>query len=85
MPLALAVNLLEKMLVFDPQERIDCVHSLEHRYMAEYHDLADEPVAEKFGWAFSDADFPVHTWKAAISSEIAGASPSAVCDFPLSC
>jgi p38 MAP kinase len=77
MPLTLAIDLLEQMLVFDPQGRIDCVNSLEHRYMAEYHDLANEPVGEKFDWGFSDAAFPVEAWKVAINSEIVGASASA--------
>jgi serine/threonine protein kinase len=72
--LTLAIDLLEKMLVFDPQTRIDCIGSLEHKYMAEYHDLAYEPIAESFDWAFSDAILPVATWKGTIRSEIAGAS-----------
>ena len=82
----IAIDLLEKMLVFDPQTRIDCVGSLEHTYLAEYHDLAYEPIAETFDWAFSDALLPVATWKVAIRSEIAGASPHPTAfDFPISC
>jgi hypothetical protein len=69
------------MLVFDPQTRIDCIGSLEHRYLAGYHDLAYEPIAERFDWAFSDAILPIDTWKITIRSEIAGASSrsTAVC------
>ena len=67
------------MLVFDPQARANCVDSLEHNYVAEYHNLAYEPIAEKFDWAFSDADMPVLAWQVAIKSEIAGASVSSVC------
>jgi len=66
-----AIDLLEKMLVFDPQTRIDCIGSLEHKYLAQYHDLAYEPIAETFDWAFSDALLPVATWKVTIRSEIA--------------
>ena len=52
------------MLVFDPRKRIDAVQSLEHEYVAPYHDATDEPIAEeKFDWSFNDADLPVDTWK----------------------
>jgi serine/threonine protein kinase len=77
--LSLAIDLLEKMLVFDPQTRIDCIGSLEHKYLAEYHDLAYEPIAERFDWAFSDAILSVGTWKATIRTEIAGASHAPLC------
>ena len=73
-PLSLAVDLLGRLLVFDPQARANCVDSLAHNYVAEYHNLAYEPVAERFDWAFSDADLPVQAWQVAIKSEIAGAS-----------
>lgn len=77
--LALAVDLLEKMLVFDPQTRINCIGSLEHKYLAEYHDIAFEPIAETFDWAFSDAVLPIGTWKVTIRNEIAGASRASLC------
>lgn len=68
-----ALDLLEKMLVFDPRKRIDATRSLEHAYVAPYHDPTDEPVAdEKFDWSFNDADLPVDTWKVMMYSEILG-------------
>jgi p38 MAP kinase len=52
------------MLVFNPRSRIDAKQSLEHEYLAPYHDPNDEPEAEhKFDWSFNDADLPVDTWK----------------------
>lgn len=61
------------MLVFDPRKRIDAVESLEHEYVAPYHDPTDEPAAaEKFDWSFNDADLPVDTWKIMMYSEILG-------------
>jgi hypothetical protein len=61
------------MLVFDPRKRIDATQSLEHAYVAPYHDPTDEPVAdEKFDWSFNDADLPVDTWKVMMYSEILG-------------
>lgn len=69
----LALDLLEKMLVFDPRKRIDAADSLAHEYVAPYHDPTDEPVAaEQFDWSFNDADLPVDTWKVMMYSEILG-------------
>jgi p38 MAP kinase len=60
----IAVDLLERMLVFDPKTRIRAGEALAHEYLAPYHDPTDEPVAqEKFDWSFNDADLPVDTWK----------------------
>ena len=59
-----AIDLLERMLVFDPKKRITATEALSHEYLAPYHDPSDEPVAEeKFDWSFNDADLPVDTWK----------------------
>ena len=59
-----AIDLLEKMLVFDPRSRVRAGDALAHEYLAPYHDPSDEPVSEeKFDWSFNDADLPVDTWK----------------------
>lgn len=69
-----AIDLLEKMLVFDPRKRINATESLAHEYVAPYHDPTDEPeAAEVFDWSFNDADLPVDTWKVMMYSEILGA------------
>ena len=61
---SLAIDLLERMLVFDPRKRIPAGDALAHEYVAPYHDPTDEPVSEtKFDWSFNDADLPVDTWK----------------------
>ena len=58
------MDLLERMLVFDPKKRIRAGDALAHPYLSPYHDPTDEPVAEeKFDWSFNDADLPVDTWK----------------------
>ena len=68
-----ALDLLEKMLVFDPRKRINASECLSHEYVAPYHDPTDEPVAaEKFDWSFNDADLPVDTWKVMMYAEILG-------------
>ncbi|KAH9941959.1 kinase-like protein [Amylocystis lapponica] len=44
-----ALDLLTKMLAFDPAERITVVQALEHPWLASYHDVGDEPeCAEVF-------------------------------------
>ncbi|KAJ3536155.1 hypothetical protein NMY22_g6164 [Coprinellus aureogranulatus] len=39
-----ALDVLSKMLAFDPSDRIDVFQALEHPWLADYHDAADEPV-----------------------------------------
>jgi p38 MAP kinase len=69
------LDLLEKMLAFDPRKRINATESLGHEYVAPYHDPTDEPeAAEKFDWSFNDADLPIDTWKVMMYSEILGAT-----------
>jgi len=59
-----AIELLERMLVFDPRTRVRAGEALADPYLSLYHDPSDEPVAEeKFDWSFNDADLPVDTWK----------------------
>ncbi|KAJ0416625.1 kinase-like domain-containing protein [Aspergillus carlsbadensis] len=66
-----AINLLEKLLVFDPDQRYSAEQGLKHPYMTPYHDPMDEPVAtEKFDWSFNDAELPRETWKIMIYSEV---------------
>jgi p38 MAP kinase len=66
-----ALDLLEKMLVFDPRKRINAPECLSHEYVSPYHDPTDEPVAaEKFDWSFNDADLPVDSWKVMMYAEI---------------
>lgn len=44
-----ALDLLGKMLAFDPSDRITVLQALEHPWLASYHDEADEPECpEKF-------------------------------------
>lgn len=42
-----AIDLLKKMLVFDPEKRITVEEALQHPYMSKYHDPADEPTGDK--------------------------------------
>ena len=68
-----ALDLLEKMLVFDPRRRISAAAGLAHEYLAPHHDSSDEPVAAGvFDWSFNDEDLPVDRWKVMIYSEVLG-------------
>nr|UJT98798.1 mitogen-activated protein kinase [Propylea japonica] len=42
-----ALDLLDKMLTFNPHKRIEVEDALAHPYLEQYYDPADEPVAEK--------------------------------------
>uniref|UniRef100_A0A7N0R894 Protein kinase domain-containing protein n=1 Tax=Kalanchoe fedtschenkoi TaxID=63787 RepID=A0A7N0R894_KALFE len=44
---AQAIDLLEKMLVFDPEKRVTAEEALSHPYLAPFHDLSVEPVCPR--------------------------------------
>jgi serine/threonine protein kinase len=53
----LALDLLEKMLEFDPARRISCNQALRHPYLAVWHDPQDEPTCpRKFDFGFEMVD-----------------------------
>lgn len=47
-----ALDLLSKMLKFDPTERITVEEALKHPYLESLHDANDEPSAEIFDFSF---------------------------------
>lgn len=44
LPSAQALDLIDRMLVFNPTKRITVEEALEHPYLASLHDVSDEPV-----------------------------------------
>jgi len=50
----LAVDLLEKMLSFDPTKRITVEECLEHAYLETMHDPEDEPTCPTFDFKFNN-------------------------------
>lgn len=52
-----ALDLLEKMLTFDPADRITVEQALEHPYLKIWHDPADEPVCPtEFDFSFEEVN-----------------------------
>lgn len=67
----LALDLLEKMLSFDPATRITCDEALKHPYLAVWHDPADEPICPtKFDFGFEEVQ-DVEGMKRLILREVA--------------
>ncbi|CAK9439863.1 uncharacterized protein LODBEIA_P39630 [Lodderomyces beijingensis] len=52
----LAIDLLEKLLIFNPAKRITVEDALQHPYLKLYHDPNDEPVSAKIPEDFFDFD-----------------------------
>lgn len=53
----LAIDLLEKLLNFDPAARITVEQALAHPYLAAYHEEDDEPVHDSvFDFSFESTD-----------------------------
>lgn len=65
-----ALDLLDKMLTFNPHRRIVVEEALAHPYLEQYYDPADEPVAEEpFRFSMELDDLPKETLKQYIFEE----------------
>ncbi|XP_013875245.1 mitogen-activated protein kinase 14A isoform X2 [Austrofundulus limnaeus] len=71
----LAVDLLEKMLVLDPEERITAAEALTHPYFAYFHDPDDEPVCKPLDQSFESKELEIVEWKRLIYEEMCGFEP----------
>lgn len=60
---AIAVNLLEKMLVLDAEKRVTAAEALMHPYFEAVHDPEEEIDAEKYDDTFDNMDLPLDEWK----------------------
>ncbi|KAI6232663.1 Mitogen-activated protein kinase [Aphelenchoides fujianensis] len=65
-----ALELIDRMLTFDPQKRVTVDEALAHAYLKQYHDPDDEPICERPFTAEMEFDhLPVHELKRRIFAE----------------
>ena len=74
----LAIDLIEKMLVFDPRKRITVIEALNHPYLAMLHDENLEPIAPaRFDSSFEDDDLKEHDLREKVWGEMLFYHPEA--------
>ncbi|KAI6242461.1 Mitogen-activated protein kinase [Aphelenchoides fujianensis] len=65
-----ALELIDRMLTFDPEKRVTVDEALAHPYLKQYHDPDDEPICERPFTAEMGFDhLPVHELKRRIFEE----------------
>ena len=65
-----ARDLLKKMLILDPEERLTAEKALEHPYFATYHDPEDEPTADPFQDTIGEKTLTISDLRELIMQEI---------------
>ncbi|KAM9674248.1 mitogen-activated protein kinase 12 [Trichechus inunguis] len=71
----LAVNLLEKMLVLDAEQRVTAAEALAHPYFEALHEAEDEPKAQKYDNSFDDVKRTLDEWKRVTYKEVLSFKP----------
>ncbi|XP_048971169.1 mitogen-activated protein kinase 12 isoform X3 [Canis lupus baileyi] len=71
----LAVNLLEKMLVLDAEQRVTAAEALTHPYFESLQDTEEEPKAQKYDESFDDVDRTLDEWKRVTYKEVLSFKP----------
>ncbi|OBS73051.1 hypothetical protein A6R68_12344 [Neotoma lepida] len=70
-----AVNLLEKMLVLDAEQRVTAAEALAHPYFESLRDTEDESKAQKYDDSFDDVDRTLEEWKRVTYKEVLSFKP----------
>ncbi|KAK0140488.1 Mitogen-activated protein kinase 14A [Merluccius polli] len=65
-----AVDLLEGMLLLDPEMRLTANQGLSHPFLSEYHDPESEPVSQPYDDSFESLELDIGEWKSLIHMEI---------------
>uniref|UniRef100_A0A8C4Z963 mitogen-activated protein kinase n=1 Tax=Gadus morhua TaxID=8049 RepID=A0A8C4Z963_GADMO len=65
-----AVDLLEAMLLLDPESRLTAAQGLSHPYLAEFHDPESEPGSQAYDDSFESLELDIGEWKSLIHMEI---------------
>ncbi|XP_068603204.1 STKc_p38 domain-containing protein [Brachionichthys hirsutus] len=65
-----AVDLMEGILLLDPETRLTAKQGLSHPFLAEYHDPECEPDSERYDDSFESLQLGVGEWKSLIHMEI---------------
>jgi len=76
-----ALDLLDRIFQWDPRTRITAAESLEHAYLAEYHDPADEPSAEArfdFDFTYEEQELRKEQCQAMIWNEMLAFHPELI-------
>ncbi|WOL14844.1 hypothetical protein Cni_G23625 [Canna indica] len=75
-----AIDLIEKMLTFDPTKRVTVEEALAHSYLERLHDIADEPICmEPFSFDFEQQPLTEEQMKELIYKEALAFNPDYIC------
>jgi len=77
-----AIDLLKKMLVFDPRKRISAAQALEHEYLVALHNVNDEPAAAPFDFPFEKEDVTEQQLRELIWSQLSRYHPEQARSMP---